>query len=192
MKRLFLLLASLGLVCTACNSDDEPEKKAPEKELPTSCEIGDLVTVRGVEGVVFYKSDTVTKVVSVTEGTDLQWSTEHLLLWAKDKDNGAYNMAKCTDLSKYPAFRWCAKQGQGWYLPALNELEHICSNIKIINKTLYANRYTEIEYDHLPYYWSSSEYDYATAHWFCMGDNRVGERPIDKKDKQRVRAVFAF
>ena len=46
---------------------------------------------------------------------------------AKDENDGAKNLEKIKkwrDWEKwYPAFSWCAKKGDGWYLPAINELK---------------------------------------------------------------------
>ena len=66
----------------------------------------------------------------------LRWSLSNnenkVLVGANSGTDGAYNMAKITAIqgweSKYPAFEWCYRQGEGWYLPSKREMHKINQN----------------------------------------------------------------
>ena len=158
-----------------------------------SYQIGDLVTVNGVQGIVFQTSPVV-KIVSVAE-TAAKWSTEEVTTDATDNDCGANNLAWIKNISgwqsEYPAFKWCADLGDGWYLPAINELEAIYAHRDKINKTLSANNMDKLgsknEYSCL---WSSSEDYYCRAYYFCF--SRGYDDGKLKYDSIAVRAVLAL
>ena len=167
-------------------------KTIPITQDASPIEIGALVTKNGVTGVVFYFDDTVTKIVSVERGSSLKWSTEYVTTGATDGDNGANNMAIIKRRSgweeKYPAFKWCSEYGEGWYLPALNELREIYNNRTAIDATLETNGYTTLR----PYHcWSSTEDDsnYAFKLDFSNGSSYYY---YSKSNTNYVRAVLAF
>lgn len=91
-------------------------------------DITDDVAVAAIEGVVYeVTSDGLHgKMVSLVEGTSLQWNTTGAADNTEDEDNGANNlmiiMEKEPALSSYPAFAWCTSLGEGWYIPAINEV----------------------------------------------------------------------
>ena len=155
--------------------------------------IGDLVTVNGVQGIVFQTSPVV-KIVSVKEGYT-EWGEEEVTTNGKDKDNGKANMAKIKSISgwetKYPAFKWCADYGNGWYLPALNELKAIYAQRDKINKTLSANNMDKLgskdEYSGL---WSSSEFIDDSAYRVKFSDGI--DFSLSKSYDYAVRAVFVL
>lgn len=151
-------------------------------------EIGAIVTRNGIRGVVFYIDNSITMIVSVEE-TNLAWSTENVTTGATDLNNGANNMAKIKSISgwesKYPAFKWCADYGEGWYLPARNEVSKIYGN-QTINDTLKANGYTAIGMN----YFSSTETGSSTA--WGLFDNMGYYYHFNKGDLYRVRAILAF
>ena len=119
----------------ALSADNKPT--APSKDYS----IGDIVTINGVKGIVFQTSPTV-KIAS-TDEVVLKWGEHGTTTNATDKDNGKTNMAKIKSIpdwqSKYPAFKWCANLGDGWYLPAPNELHAIYKHKDKINSVLAAN-----------------------------------------------------
>ena len=87
---------------------------------------------------------------------------------AKDENDGAKNLEKIKkwrDWEKwYPAFSWCTKKGDGWYLPAINELKTLC-DLLFGNAALNA-RLEAIPGGKpltLPQYWSSTEKSDRTA-----------------------------
>lgn len=53
------------------------------------------------------------------------------------KQNQDFILSRYSSYS-YPAFRWCASLGDGWYLPAIGELRPLCepSNFRAVEKTL--------------------------------------------------------
>ena len=144
---------------------------APKTADTKTYNIGDLVTVNGVQGIVFQTSPVV-KIVSVKE-TTAKWSTDYQTTNAKDKDNGKANMDKIKAISgwqsKYPAFKWCADYGNGWYLPALNELRAIYNQRDKINKTLSANNMDKLGSKD-SWLWSSSEYSSSYAYRIDFSD----------------------
>ena len=113
------------------------ETKGPYK-------VGDYYNENGKKGVVFYieASGTHGKIVSLTEsGNALQWLSNEIeqtkLIGANSETDGAYNMSVVKKISnwqsKYPAFKWCADLGEGWYLPAIEELRVFTLNSIVRN-----------------------------------------------------------
>ena len=88
---------------------------------------------------------------------------------------------------KYPAFKWCSEYGEGWYLPAFNELREIYYNRTAIDATLKANGYTTYG---VSLYWSSTEY---SSYGASKLDFSNGSSYYDGKSSTgNVRAVLAF
>ena len=152
--------------------------------------IGDLVSINGVQGIVFQTSPVV-KIVSVKEGFT-KWS-EYGVTNATDKDNGKANMDKIKAISgwqtNYPPFKWCADYGNGWYLPAINELKAIYVQRDKINKTLSANNMDRLGTKD-GYLWSSSEYDSIGAYYVNFSIGTYGH--LSKGNNFAVRAVLAL
>ena len=155
-------------------------------------EIGELITVNLGTGVVFYNDGKVVKLVSVEEPT-LTWSTEYVTTNARNADDGVANMATIKainpDLSKYPAFKWCADYGTGWYLPSRSEMEQVANQKTIINETLSACGFTTIGTYIYTNYWTSTEYNSDAAcglYWYGDSANFFKENTFN------VRAVYAF
>ena len=144
--------------------------------------VGDYYNDGVKEGVVFEVSADGRrgKIVSMKQSSErLQWSSDSAeqrrLIGADSKTDGAYNMAKVKAVSgwrdKYPAFKWCADLGEGWYLPSIEELEVFTLNTAIhdaVNRTLIARGGTKL-YDIYEngWYWSSTEHDYKSFVGFC-------------------------
>ena len=162
---------------------------------PDSYQIGDLVTVNGVQGIVFQTSPVV-KIVSVKEGKTI-WGEYGVTTNATDEDNGKANMAIIKSISgwetKYPAFKWCADYGNGWYLPALNELKAIYAQRDKINKTLSANNMDKLgsknEYSYL---WSSSELGSYYAYYFSFSLGNDYSNYLKSNYRGAVRAVYVI
>lgn len=157
--------------------------------------IGDYYNRNGRKGVVFAVSADGRhgKIVSLTVSKSkerLEWSLDEALIGADDETNGANNMAKVRAIvgwrEKYPAFAWCADLGEGWYLPAKEELLAIFRNKETINKTLSAKNRDDL----IRFYWSSTEYSKFCA-WIVGMDN--GNTSLSNKfNRFYVRAVSAF
>ena len=146
--------------------------------------VGDKYLRNGKKGIVFYITDNGLhgKIVSEDE-TKCVWSTEKITTYATEKNDGMANMKKIQAISgwheKYPAFAWCADKGEGWYLPALNEL-----------KTLYESKVVELKSS---WYWSSTEYDYRWAEEVYMYNGHTASYYKDDNNYDHyVRAVYAF
>ncbi len=164
--------------------------------------VGDYYNENGKEGVVFEVSadGRSGKIVSMKQSAKkLQWASDSAeqkrLIGANSETNGAYNynMAKVKAIygwqSKYPAFKWCADLGEGWYLPAKEELRTIYNHKDKLNPKL-TDKLSE------GWYWSSTESDYKfSSGVFCAwlvymynGTTTDGS----KYGNYYVRAVSAF
>ena len=126
--------------------------------------IGDIITVAGVQGVVFQTSPQV-KVISV-RNTETVWSNKNVRIGAADENDGKANMAVVKQLqnwqSNYPAFKWCADLGENWYLPAINELKVVYEQQAMIDKVLKDNG-LESSMSNNMCFWSSTEYSSYNA-----------------------------
>ena len=165
-----------------------------EHKAQDNYKIGDIVTVNGVQGIVFQTAPQV-KIVSVVEGV-AKWSTQKQYCHATDWSDASYNMARIMAMpnwaTDYPAVRWCTGLGEGWYLPTIRELRVIYENKKQINLVLSRNGMATLGSKNKDsYILSSSEYNGHNAYDFSFeygGDNCFKRKDTDKA----VRAVYAF
>lgn len=121
----------------------------------SSYKVGDLITIDDVQGVVYFANDAVVRVVSVVE-TSCKWSLYNNYASATSERYGAANLATIIangNINNYPAFMWCNELGDGWYLPAKDELSILESAKNDVNATLRANGFVELSGD----YWSSTD-----------------------------------
>lgn len=133
--------------------------------------VGDYYDVGGKKGVVFWVDETGKhgKIVSLDQA-EKQWCTDaeyqkELTGIASDEYDGMKNLQSIQKISdwrnKYPAFAWCAGHGDGWYLPAIKELELLLVNEEVhdaVNNQIAregkAKLFSKGEYKA---YWSSTE-----------------------------------
>ena len=152
--------------------------------------VGDIVTIDGTDGVVLYASEDIVYLISVEEASK-QWSTESVTTNATDYYNGLNNMKTIQVIegweSKYPAFKWCADLGEGWYLPAYYELIGIYNAKDTLNEVLSANGYTTLGTN---YYWSSTESSSGKAYDCTFSSG--GYNNSSKSDLDNVRAIYRF
>ena len=125
-----------------------------------SYKIGDVVAIKGVRGVVFQTSPVV-KIISVMEAS-YRWSEESKKIGATDKQDGKANLSKIKSISgwqsQYPAHKWCTDLGEGWYLPAIGELEAVNRNKDAINQSLASINFPKLgATDSHSWIWSSTE-----------------------------------
>jgi hypothetical protein len=103
--------------------------------------VGDYYDVGGKKGVVFWVDETGKhgKIVSLDQA-EKQWCTgaeyrKKLTGITSDEYDGMKNLQSIQKISdwrnKYPAFAWCADHGDGWYLPAIKELELLLLNDEV-------------------------------------------------------------
>ncbi len=139
-------------------------------------QVGDYYNRNGKQGVVFEVSDGGRhgKIVSLNQAEEkLRWCSKDEYqreIGASDEENGINNQRKIQQISgwrdKFPAFAWCADQGEGWYLPAIEELKIFTLNDVVhdaVNRTIRAKGGTKL-FDIGDCcgkgYWASTESDY--------------------------------
>lgn len=164
--------------------------------------IGDYYCENGLEGIVFAIEEDGRhgRIVSLDEA-ELSWCRSRE--WADkvetgctDLDSGKDNMNRIRAIEdwkeKYPAFAWCAEKGSRWYLPAKNEVEAITLSLRDVLNEAFRQRNAPLipQIGESGRYWSSSEYDTASAWHVYM---RYGlEYYTVKYLPYRVRAVADF
>ena len=182
----------------------------------TTCgpyKVGDYFHESGKVGVVFEVSaDGMSgKIVSLEEGEYLEYakSDGEVRRWlnAVDKKNGANNMAKIKKRpnwqTNYPAFAWCAKLGEGWYLPAIEELKLFAVDKSVreaVNATLKSNGKPCIAASggYGSQYWSSTEFykqsnnEYKAFYALYVNAQYNKNYSYEKYAKKPVRAVSLF
>ena len=209
LKNIYTLLAVVLLAasCTQTFTFDlpadvpTPTPTPNEKELTSApYAVGDYYYDGVKEGVVFeiWDNGNSGKIVSMTKSSSsLLWSSDtdeqKRLIGTNSETDGAYNMTVVKAIAdwetKYPAFKWCADLGDGWYLPAKEELLTIYNNQTAIDANL-----TD-ELGAYPY-WSSTESDgQSSSGVFCAWDVYMSNGDTSNYNKGRtnsVRAVSAF
>ena len=208
IQNYILTIISAALITLGCtqsfiledNSTPAP-KPTPTPELTSApYAVGDYYNDGKKEGVVFevWDDGNSGKIVSMTQSASkLQWSSDETeqkrFVGANSETYGAVNMAIIKAISgwesKYPAFKWCADLGEGWYLPAKEELGTIYSNKDVVNANLVYKLSSS-------WYWSSTDYNYHDSDgvfcaWYVsMYDGYTSLSP--KVNYYYVRAVSAF
>jgi hypothetical protein len=142
------------------------------------------------------------KIVSLDQAKK-QWCTDdeyrkELTGIASDEYDGMRNLRSIQKISdwrnKYPAFAWCADHGDGWYLPAIKELELLLLNEEVhdaVNNQIARKDKAKLfsKGEHV-YYWSSTEYKEWSAWFVRMVDGYTGT--YSRRYSYYVRAVSAF
>ncbi|MBP3498090.1 MAG: PEGA domain-containing protein [Alistipes sp.] len=179
--------------------------------------VGDYYNQNGKEGVVFEVTADGKhgKIVSMTQSDrGIRWASDvyeqKRLIGADSKSDGAYNMAKVKSISgwqtKYPVFKWCADLGDGWYLPAIDELEKFMLDKSVwiaVSRTLIASGGTalhNVAASTVNIYWSSTEYAYQLEGIFYAWNIYMKDGTVAKLTKSSggeysytfVRAVAKF
>ena len=179
-------------------------------------EIGEFYDQNGIRGVICQLSDDRQHglVVSLDE-IYLHWSEfrkpDLRLAGADNRTDGEANMEKvaqyiaANNLSwdDFPAFKWCRDKGEGWYLPAIDELLTIGHNYnggtRVQNNRQARNKFNDAlkdaggkRMDRLVYYFSSTEMDEKNAYTTHMGIEPPYVIEIPKYNKFLVRAVHKF
>ena len=176
-------------------------KPAPAK----TYKVGDYYDDGKKQGVVFEVTADGKhgKIVSLTESSErLMWSEESewkRLIGADDKHNGANNMSRMWNIAgwreKYPAFAWCADLGEGWYLPAIEELKKFTLDDDVrnaVNRTLAAKSKESANKGKKHWYWSSTEYNEVLCEICLVDDGGIAYYSYKYDNRLYVRAVSAF
>ena len=172
--------------------------------------VGDYYDFNGKQGVVFEVSRDGRhgKIVSMNQSEQpLCWTVDSKEQRRKreaiDIVDGAKNMTVIAAIedwqSKYPAFKWCAEQGEGWYLPAIDELKSLILNEKAresINRTLIAKGGVPLfGRGDKERYWSSTEcYQKMVGQYsaWSVSTHIRADNYVNKSDQMCVRAVAVF
>ncbi len=168
-----------------------------EAPAPATYAVGDLYDVDGVKGVVCWvdESGTSGKIVSMDKGAGQVWCADGAFeVGASDRLDGKANTAKIMSMGKpagtFPACEWCVAKGEGWYLPAIEEVLLLFENFDLIDPALQANGGDRIQPE-MPC-WSSTEDPEDPAFAALFADS-LGEDTFDKDDDyELVRAMYAF
>lgn len=176
--------------------------------------------VSKVEGIVFEVNADGThgKIFSLKEGSGLKWSTVGGADYTDDEDNGMANLDILQvlepDFETYPAFIWCAALGEGWYIPAINELvvlreawgrtsakkKELNRKIKAAGGDALSNAFyvKAKDADVSAYYVSSTENPEKRNKIFCLSFNSYSQatdavkKLSDSAENLRFRAVKTF
>ena len=160
----------------------------------------------GREGIVFRVDSTGEHgtIISLDEpATKMEWvvlKDDDVLvaIGASNRSNGASNQRQAMMQPRYayhyPAFVWCmTRQGGGWYLPAIEELELLANDSKLlrtVNAAIKANGGKPLSNNG---YWSSSEVSVRKAHSIYISDNTGNYSSEEGKwVRNYVRAVYRF
>lgn len=180
--------------------------------------IGDIYREGSVVGIVVQVTDDGAHglLMSLDEG-EANWSLKphgglfDIVTGFTDYDDGRKNMEKLVCLinkmdfswDHFPAFRWCRNKGEGWCLPAINELITINKAIhggkleknkearKRFNKILENNGGKKIGRYNV--YFSSTEKDEMKAYAIYFESGILGYGTSNhKRYRDYVRAVYGF
>ena len=130
--------------------------------------IGDTIVIGNQKGIVFYLDDSGKhgKVVSVGIGIK-RWCNRSEYLIHRDTgaiyDDGKENLVKIKEVHDWeilkPAFAWCAKKGEGWYLPTIDDYRLIDKQKAIVGEKIGG-------IDERMWFWSSEQEDIYSARYY--------------------------
>lgn len=199
---------------------DAPAPAAPAA-LPVQYElkryaVGDYYDFNGVKGVVCkVTEDGLHGMVVSLDEVMIPWSVfrkpDLRTVGAVDRTDGRVNMEIVAryiaenglSWDDFPAFKWCREQGEGWYLPAIDEVLAIGNNFNGGTRMHYdrqaRNRFNDALKEHggkrmdrLVYYFSSTEQDEKSVYTSHMDMKPPYVVGIPKYNKFLVRAVHLF
>ena len=179
------------------NNERKTTKKIDVHTASKTYKIGDLYDENGKQGIVFdvTADGKHGKIVSLDESKKgLSWAVVDVRdrkTDATSHDDGMSNFNKIKKQSNwktnYPAFAWCATKGEGWYLPAKEELLSISEKRDIINENLSKIKAVTLE----RFLWSSTEYNKEFFAWSVLVLGGVTGHGY-KDSYNYVRAVSVF
>lgn len=143
-------------------------------------------------------------IISISE-TSNRWSEKTGDIGATNLDDGMENRKAFesmlesnpnADYNNYHAFKFCMNFGQDWYLPALNELKKIYSNVSELNAMLTKIGGTILDTSSI--YWSSTEYNGSRAYYlrFKNGESDESYKTLSEYSNNysghKIRAIRAL
>ena len=178
--------------------------------------VGDYYDFNGVKGVVCkVTEDGLHGMVVSLDEVMIPWSVfrkpDLRTVGAVDRTDGRVNMEIVAryiaenglSWDDFPAFKWCREQGEGWYLPAIDEVLAFGNNFNGGTRMHYdrqaRNRFNDALKEHggkrmdrLVYYFSSTEQDEKSVYTSHMDMKPPYVVGIPKYNKFLVRAVHLF
>ena len=201
----------------AVSAQPKPASHPTSQPTPKTYKVGDYYDAGTKKGVVFdvWDGGRHGKIVSLDHIAGVRWSIDKNFgtlfqpnnpsktrVGCDDRWNGMVNTRKIQQIDnwreKYPAFAWCCAKGEGWYLPAIQELDLLLLYNPVhdaVNKTLAQKGGTKLynKGDEYKWYWSSNEENgnRNTAWDVTMHDSKA---TCTYKDNEYgyVRAVATF
>lgn len=189
-------VATISVTAGAVKAECKVTVQTPAKEWA----VGDYYEVGSVKGVVVWvdESKTKGKIISLDETTANVWSTGNGTTGAQSTTDGKSNTEKVkaldNELTSFPAFKWCVDHGEGWYLPASDEVKCFLTIAPVINAVLTEHGGTALDC----YYWSSTESDSKSetnAYWiYGYNGNTIinDDSKTAPEDANFVRAMYQF
>lgn len=191
--------ATLTVSCDAEWAGDNNEEIVPPV---ANLKVGDYYPAGATQvtatGVVFWVNPDDAakgKIVSMDEpSSTLIWCTiaGNGSLLIRSDDDGAGNTAKVTNDKGYtdeiyPSIAWCVNKGEGWYMPAKDELITLYTVWNADKEGFNAKLNTNIASDK---YWASTEANGSYQYYVDFND---GSNENDYKDSNfHVRAILAY
>lgn len=189
----------------------------PVESAPVAYKVGDYYEKGDVKGIVFRVTDQGRHglILSLVEAEHyMPWSTlrePSVEVGASSNTDGELNMrsverfiaAGGAGWEDFPAFKWCRDLGEGWYLPAVDELLHLAHNFnggqrmvfdrkarQHFNDTIREHGGKRI--DRMVDYFSSTEQSAQRAKSAHMAVEPPYVNDMPKHQKYLVRAVRKF
>lgn len=213
---LMLLFVAMALFAYSCGESNETPENNQQNEQPTpepepeptpepepepkpepAFKVGDLYyNAEGeVTGVIYYIDETGEHglVVSLVEQANVAWSSESRLTEANNEYDGEFNMGVIRQREDwqtlYASFKWCADLGEGWYMPASEELYMLYdAYVADINTAIVGAKGAALSG---AYYLSSTEYDAQRIACVDFGAG-YGARVMKDDATNLLRAVRKF
>ena len=188
-------VATISVTAGAVKAVCQVTVQTPAKEWA----VGDYYEVGSVKGVVVWvdESKLKGKIISLDETVSV-WSTGNKYTGAQSTTDGKGNTAKVkaldNELTSFHAFKWCVDKGEGWYLPAADEVKCFLAAEPVVKETLAAHGGTPLD----SYYWSSTESDSnseTTVYWiygYKGKDITNSDSKTSPEDDTLVRAMYEF
>lgn len=123
-------------------------------------------------------------IVALKESTET-WQTSLKLVKADRNWDGAYNTAQ---MKESPAADYVATLGEGWFLPAIDEMTFLYDNLSEVNRVLTESNNVVISKKTA--YWTSVEFFSTIAYKFDFNDGLASTN--GKKNSYLVRGIKAF